>query len=77
MSIEKTLNSKTYFCWNDNEDGDEDTDKVSKCSSKGLSKNTNKLTKRCFFDVLNTKRSKTGTNKGFVKRGGRMLTYTQ
>lgn len=67
------LNPKTYICWND-DDSREDT---GKCSSKGLSKRTNKLTRRCFTDVLATKKPKCGTNHGFIKKDGQMFTYSQ
>jgi hypothetical protein len=65
------LNSKTYFCWNDN------SDEAGKCSTKGLSKSTNTLTKENFLNVLKTKKPKTGVNRGFVKKDGRILTYSQ
>jgi hypothetical protein len=65
------LNSKTYFCWNESDA------KAGKCSSKGLSKTTNTLTKENFLNVLNTKQPKTGQNKGFVKKDGSLYTYSQ
>ena len=62
------LNFKTYICWG--EEGD-------KYSSKGLSKTTNTFTRECFEAVLATTTPKSGTNKGFVVKDNRMLTYTQ
>jgi hypothetical protein len=62
------LNSKTYFCWSEEE---------SKYSSKGLSKGANRLTKECFMDVLKTGESKTGRNRGFVRKNNTTYTYEQ
>lgn len=63
------LNSKTYFCWNNN-------NKV-KLSSKGLSKSTNKLNRESYLTVLQTQKDVTGTNRGFVKKDQHMYTYEQ
>jgi hypothetical protein len=63
------LNPKTYFCWDENE--------RSKYSSKGLSKRTNQLTRECFLSVLTGKESKTGVNKGFLRKDNKTFTYEQ
>ena len=63
------LNSKTYCCWA--------ADDTAKCSRKGLSKSTNRLTKEAYLDVLRTGRSLAGTNKGFVLKDNSMYTYAQ
>lgn len=64
------LNSKTYFCWSEEND-------QSKYSSKGLSKRTNKLTRQHFLDVLRTGNSKQGVNKGFLRKDNTTFTYDQ
>ena len=64
------LNSKTYYCWS-GEEGQK------KYSSKGLSKNTNALTKDHYLSVLRSTRPFLGVNKGFVKKRGRIRTYNQ
>ena len=63
------LNSKTYYCWNN--------DGSTKHSSKGISKSLNQLTKEQYLKVLDTKASVCGINKGFVKKNGLMCTYSQ
>ena len=63
------LNSKTYCCWK--EDGQ------SKCSSKGLSKSTNSFSRQAYLEVLQSGRSLSGINKGFVKKDNIMYTYSQ
>ena len=63
------LNSKTYYCW-------DDEDRV-KFSSKGLNKRSNELRRQCFEDVLLTKAPRMGTNKGFVVKDGEVYTYNQ
>lgn len=65
------LNSKTYFCWCF------DSEKKSKYSTKGLSKRTNVLTRQHFLDVLKTKESFRGVNKGFQKKNNNTYTYNQ
>ena len=64
------LNSKTYFCSND-ESG------AAKYSCKGVSKRLNKVKKELYAEVLRTQKSKSGTNKGFRLVDGNMWTYTQ
>ena len=64
------LNSKTYFCWSDD-------DGTSKYSSKGLAKTTNSLTKDCFLSVLRSGESKCGINRGFIRRSNDTFTYSQ
>lgn len=64
------LNSKTYFCWNDETHS-------TKHSSKGLSKTTNSFTKDTFLKVLHSRSPKEGVNKGFVKKDNRVFSYTQ
>ena len=49
------LCSKTYFCF-----GAED-----KFSCKGVNRKTNNVTKEKYMDVLLTKQSGSGTNRGF------------
>lgn len=66
-----SLNSKTYYCWNN------DSDKEDKYRSKGLSRKQNKLTKDQFFSVLNTRKPVSGTNHGFLKKDRNILTYSQ
>ena len=63
------LNSKTYFCYNEN-------DGSCKYSSKGLSKKNN-LTKEQFLNVLKTKQPDYGVNKGFVLSNNKIYTYSQ
>ena len=63
------LCSKTYYCF-----GEGSSDK---CSSKGLSKTQNKLTKDRFLEVLRSEKSGGGTNRGFRTDGKAVYTYTQ
>ena len=63
------LNSKTYFCYNEDDDS-------CKYSSKGLSKQNN-LTKDQYLNVLKTKQSDGGVNKGFVLLDNKIYTYNQ
>ena len=63
------LNSKTYFCW-------DEEDQI-KLSSKGLNKKINDLKRQCFEDVLNSKKTKLGLNKGFAVKNGGVYTYEQ
>ena len=65
-----SLNSKTYYCWSDDDDD-------SKYRSKGLSKKQNTLTRQQFMSVLTDKVKVNGTNKGFVFKDGSMFTYSQ
>jgi hypothetical protein len=66
------LNSKTYCCWNDNDD-----ENTVKYSSKGLSKRTNNFGKQTFLDVIRQGQSVSGVNKGFVLKDNVMCTYSQ
>ena len=61
------LCSKTYFGW-----GDKD-----KCSTKGISKQHNKLDKDRFLEVLTTKQSTGGVNIGFQVKDNAVYTYQQ
>ena len=63
------LNSKTYYCWKD--------DSTSKFSCKGISKNTNQITKELYASVLSSRKTVVGTNTGFIKKNGKILTYKQ
>jgi len=62
------LNSKTYCCWGT--EGD-------KARSKGISKRTNKLDKDRYLDVLKTKQSQSGENRGFRVVESKVFTYSQ
>ena len=64
------LNSKTYVCW-------DETSGQSKCSAKGISKNLNNLQAEIYKDVLQSKTSFTGTNRGFIQKDHKILTYAQ
>ena len=61
------LCSKTYYCW-----GTKD-----KFSCKGVNKRTNDINKEKYINVLLTKRSGPGTNRGFRVMNNSMYTYTQ
>ena len=63
-----SLCSKCYFCW-----GEEST----KCSTKGLNKSQNVLTKEIFLNVLETRKNGSGSNRSFRVRDNAMWTYTQ
>jgi hypothetical protein len=65
-----SLNSKTYFCWTDD-------DENNKYRSKGLSRRQNQLTRDQFMSVLKNKDFISGENRGFCKKNGDMLTYRQ
>ena len=62
-----SLNSKTYYCWDEN----------TKSRAKGLKKCQNDLSKDIFLHVLNTTQSFTGTNRGFICRNSTLYTYQQ
>ena len=70
-----SLNSKTYFCWTDDETVKES--KRTKYRSKGLSRTQNELTKQQFLSVLESKAPISGENRGFCKKDNHILTYTQ
>ena len=61
------LCSKTYFCF-----GEED-----KFSCKGINKRTNAVTKEKYMDVLLSKKSGSGTNRGFRTVDNQVFTYFQ
>ena len=61
------LCSKTYFCF-----GAED-----KFSCKGVNRKTNNVTKEKYMDVLLTKQSGSGTNRGFRTIDNQVYTYLQ
>jgi hypothetical protein len=65
-----SLNSKTYYCWSENENDD-------KYRSKGLSRHQNKLTMEQFMSVLRNKTVVGGENREFTKRHNEILTYSQ
>lgn len=62
------LNSKTYYCWGT--EGD-------KAGSKGISKRINNPTKDMYLDVLKTKESRSGENRGFRFVNNKIFTYAQ
>jgi hypothetical protein len=61
------LCSKTYFCF-----GAED-----KFSCKGVNRKTNDINKGTYMDVLLTKQSGFGTNRGFRSIDNQVYTYLQ
>jgi hypothetical protein len=61
------LCSKTYFCF-----GAED-----KFSCKGVNRKTNDINKGTYMDVLLTKQSGSGTNRGFRSIDNQVYTYLQ
>jgi hypothetical protein len=61
------LCSKTYFCF-----GAED-----KFSCKGVNRKPNNVTKEKYMDVLITKQSGSGTNRGFRTIYNQVYTYLQ
>ena len=63
------LCSKTYCCFG--------KDAQTKTSAKGISKRLNVLTKNKYLQVLNTRKSGSGINKGFRTDGRSMFTCTQ
>ena len=61
------LSSETYFCfW-----------AYDKFSSKGVNKKTNEINKEKYLNVLLTKESSAGLNKGFRVVDNTMFTYQQ
>lgn len=62
------LCSKTYYCFGSNTD---------KYSCKGISKRQNQLDKQRYLNVLQTKESGHGTNRGFRVKDNKMYTYEQ
>jgi hypothetical protein len=61
------LCSKIYYCfW-----------KEDKFSCKGINKRTNEITKDKYMDVLLSKKSGSGTNRGFRVIDNKMYTYLQ
>jgi hypothetical protein len=61
------LCSKTYYCF-----GKED-----KFSCKGINKRTNQITKEKYMDVLLSKKSGSGTSRGFRSIDNQVYTYLQ
>ena len=61
------LCSKTYFCYG----------KDVKFSCKGINKRLNTITKETYMDVLLTKKSGSGTNRGFRSLDNKIYTYLQ
>ena len=62
------LSAKTYYCYN------KTNSNLDKYSSKGVNRNI-KLTRDHFLSVLKTKQSITNTNKGFMMKNNKMVTY--
>jgi hypothetical protein len=65
--LSSNLCSKTYYCF-----GVED-----KFSCKGINKRLNDINKSTYMDVLLTKRSGSGTNRGFRSVDNTVCTYLQ
>ena len=61
------LSSKTYYCFGS----------YDKFSCKGVNKKTNVINKEKYQNVLLTKQSSSGTNKGFRVVNNKMYTYEQ
>ena len=61
------LSSKTYYCFGD----------YDKFSCKGVNKQTNVINKERYLNVLLTKQSSGGLNKGFRVVNNSMFSYTQ
>ena len=67
------LNSKTYICYNKDQNKIENV----KSASKGLSKKLNKFNTEDYLNVIKTKTPKYGVNKGFSIKFNKLLTYEQ
>ena len=63
-----SLCSKTYYCFGGEKD---------KYSCKGVNKNNNVINKDKYLDVLLSKRSGSGVNRGFRVLNNTMCTYVQ
>ena len=63
------LSSKTYFCLDD--------DNKPKITCKGVRKANNEITKETYLNVLFSKKSGSGVNKGFRMHREKMHTYIQ
>ena len=63
-----SLCSKTYYCFGDGKD---------KFSCKGVNKKNNVINKDKYFDVILSKRSGSGVNRGFRVMNNTMCTYVQ
>ena len=61
------LSSKTYYCFG----------AYDKLSCKGVNKKTNDINKEKYLNVLLTKKSSSGLNKGFREVDNSMYTYEQ
>ena len=61
------MSSKTYYCFG----------AYDKFSCKGVNKKTNDITREKYLNVLLTKQSSAGMNKGFRVVNNRMYTYEQ
>lgn len=66
-----SLNSKTYYCWWNNDDAE------NKYRSKGLSRKQNQLMREQFVSVLQDKSHISGENRGFRKKDNHLFTYSQ
>ena len=62
------LNSKTYCCWGADSH---------KASCKGISKRLNDPQKEVYLNVLQTRQSRSGENRGFRVVDNKVLTYAQ
>ena len=72
-----SLAPKTYFLEKDHGQGVKEADQSSKKASKGLSTKLNQFHFDTYLNVLQSKRSGVGINKGFVCKNHQVLTYTQ
>ena len=63
-----SLCSKTYYCFGDEKD---------KFSCKGVNKKNNVINKDKYLDVILSKRSGSGVNRGFRVMNNKMCTYIQ
>ena len=61
------LCSKTYYCFGSTD----------KCTTKGLNKRQNTIDKDAFLNVLTSRRSGSGVNRGFRVHNSSMMTYVQ
>ena len=61
------LCSKTYYCFGASD----------KCTTKGLNKRQNDIDKDAFLNVLTSRRSGSGFNRGFRVHNSSMMTYVQ
>ena len=73
-----SLAPKTYFLEKEHGQGvKNDANQMTKKACKGLSTKLNQFRFDTYLDVLETKRSGVGVNKGFVCKNHQVFTYTQ